>query len=97
MVLRCLGSSSWRKGLGLWIGNALGLGMRELRARLCYLLVLVCLWFCGLLSRSFALVCLSLACLACLACLCFRRRPIGIGRAAFCISGVEKVFADVSI
>jgi hypothetical protein len=65
--------------------------MRELRARLCYLLVLVCLWFCRLLSRSIAFVCLSLACL------CFRRRPTGIARAAFCISGVEKGFADVSI
>jgi hypothetical protein len=66
---RC-GSSSWRKGLGLWIGNALGSGMRELRARLCYLLVLVCLWFCRLLSRSIAFVCLSLACL-CLSLLVF--------------------------
>jgi hypothetical protein len=37
MVLRCLGSRSWRNGLGLWIGNGLGLGMREFRARLCYL------------------------------------------------------------
>jgi hypothetical protein len=72
--------------------------MRELRARLCYLLVLVCLWFCRLLSRSFAFVCLRLACL-CLSLLVFgfRRRPTGVGRAAFCISGVEKVLADVSI
>jgi hypothetical protein len=37
MSLRCLGSRSWRNGLGLWIGNGLGLGMREFRARLCYL------------------------------------------------------------
>jgi hypothetical protein len=37
MALRCLGSRSWRKGLGLWIGNGLGSGMREFRARLCYL------------------------------------------------------------
>jgi hypothetical protein len=70
MSLRCLGSRSWRNGLGLWIGNGLGSGMSELRARLRYLLVLVCLWFCRLLSRSIAFVCLSLACL-CLSLLVF--------------------------
>jgi hypothetical protein len=70
MSLRCLGSRSWRNGLGLWFGNGLGSGMRELRARLCYLLVLVCLWFCRLLSRSIAFVCFSLACL-CLSLLVF--------------------------
>jgi hypothetical protein len=63
--LRCLGSRSWRNGLGLCIGNGLGSGVRELRARLCYLLVLVCL-----LSRSIAFFCLSLACL-CFSCLSF--------------------------
>jgi hypothetical protein len=46
--------------------------------------------FCRCLSRSFAFVCLSSACL------CFRRRPTGIGRAAFCISGVEK-FSPTSL
>jgi hypothetical protein len=51
-------------------------------------MLLVCLWFCRLLSRSFALVCLSLASLACVL---FRRRPTGIGRAGFLyFSGVEK-------
>jgi hypothetical protein len=55
-------------------------------------MLLVCLWFCRLLSRSFACVCLSLACLACL---CFRRRPTGIGRAGFL--GREDVLADASI
>jgi hypothetical protein len=37
MSLRSLGSRSWRNGLGVWIGNGLGLGMREFRARLCHL------------------------------------------------------------
>jgi hypothetical protein len=55
-------------------------------------MLLVCLWFCEILSRSFALVCLSLACLACL---WFRRRPTGIGRAGFL--GREDVLADASI
>jgi hypothetical protein len=60
MSLRCLGSRSWRNGLGLWIGNGLGSGMRELRARLCYLLVLVCLWFSRVPLPVFVLVLLVL-------------------------------------
>jgi hypothetical protein len=55
-------------------------------------MLLVFLWLCRLLSRLFALVCLSLACLACL---WFRRRPTGIGRAGFLER--EDVLADTSI
>jgi hypothetical protein len=88
-------SGSWRKSLDLGIGNGSWIGYKGITCALVLFVLLVfCLWFSRVLSRSFACVCLSLACLACL---CFRRRPTGIGRAAFCISGVEKGFADVSI
>jgi hypothetical protein len=72
--------------------------MRELRARLCYLLVLVCLWVCRLLSRSIAFGCLSIACL-CLSLLAFgfRRRPTGVGRAGSRYFGRGELLADASI
>jgi hypothetical protein len=88
MSLRCLGSRSWRNGRGLWIDNGIGLVMWEIRTRFC--LFNYVSWFSRVLSRSFALVCLSLACLACL---WFCRRPTGIGRAGFlCFSSVETLW-----
>jgi hypothetical protein len=79
MSWRYLGSGRWRNYLGLWIGNGLG-GIAC--ALVLSVSVLACLWFSRVLSRSFAFVCLSLACL-CLSLLVFgfRRRPTGIGRA----------------
>jgi apolipoprotein N-acyltransferase len=57
-----------------------------------------CLCVCRRLSRSSAFVCVSLARLVFL-CLSFsfRRRPTGMGRAAFCFFGRGVVLADASI
>jgi hypothetical protein len=50
-------------------------------------LCLIMLWFSWVLSRAFALDCVSLASLACLL---FRRRPTGFERTASCnFSGVK--------
>jgi hypothetical protein len=71
------GTSVLEDGGTVWV---FGLVMRKLHDYLS--------WFSRVLSRSFALVCLSIACLACL---WFCRRPTGIGRAGFlCFSSVEK-------
>jgi hypothetical protein len=96
MSLRSLGSRSWRNGLGLCIGDGLGLCMRKFRARLCYLSCFLFVFG----SVDFFLVplpwfVLVLLVLLVFACLWFRRRPTGIGRAGFL--GREDVLADASI
>jgi hypothetical protein len=79
MSSRCLGSRGWRNGLGLWIGNGLGLGMREFGERLFYLSCFLFVFG----SVDFFLVSLPWFVLVLLACLWFRNRPTGIRRVAF--------------